>query len=74
MCSWNGKITAKMLIVTKVINRLNIIINNVPIPFFTEIEKTILNFKAMLKILQARFQQYMNQELPDVPVGFRKGR
>ena len=30
--------------------------------------------KAMLKILQARFQQYMNQELPDVPVGFRKGR
>ena len=28
----------------------------------------------MLKILQARFQQYMNQELPDVQVGFRKGR
>ena len=28
----------------------------------------------MLKILQARFQQYMNQELPDVPAGFRKGR
>ena len=30
--------------------------------------------KAMLKILQARFQQYMNQELPDVQAGFRKGR
>ena len=30
--------------------------------------------KIMLKILQARFQQYMNQELPDVQVGFRKGR
>ena len=29
--------------------------------------------KAMLKILQARLQQYMNQELPDVQVGFRKG-
>ena len=30
--------------------------------------------KVMLKILQARFQQYMNQELPDIQVGFRKGR
>ena len=29
--------------------------------------------KVMLKILQARLQQYMNQELPDVQVGFRKG-
>ena len=28
----------------------------------------------MLKNLQARFQQYMNQELPDVQAGFRKGR
>ena len=28
----------------------------------------------MLKILQARLQQYMNQEPPDVQVGFRKGR
>ena len=30
--------------------------------------------KAMLKILQARFQQYVNRELPDVQAGFRKGR
>ena len=30
--------------------------------------------KVMLKILQARLQQYMNQELPDVHGGFRKGR
>ena len=30
--------------------------------------------KLMLKILQARLQQYMNQELPDVKAGFRKGR
>ena len=28
----------------------------------------------MLKILQARLQQYMNHELPDVETGFRKGR
>ena len=28
----------------------------------------------MLKILQARLQQYVNQELPDVKAGFRKGR
>ena len=30
--------------------------------------------KVMLKILQARFQQYMNCELPDVQAGIRKGR
>ena len=30
--------------------------------------------KVMLKILQARLQQYMNDELPDVQAGFRKGR
>ena len=28
----------------------------------------------MLKILQARIQQYMNQELPDVQASFKKGR
>ena len=28
----------------------------------------------MLKILQAIFQQYVNQELPDIQAGFRKGR
>ena len=30
--------------------------------------------KIMLKILQARLQQYMNRELPNVQAGFRKGR
>ena len=30
--------------------------------------------KVMLRILQARLQQYMNWELPDVQAGFRKGR
>ena len=30
--------------------------------------------KVMLKILQARLQQYVNRELPDVQADFRKGR
>ena len=30
--------------------------------------------KVMLKVLQDRLQQYVNHELPDVQVGFRKGR
>ena len=30
--------------------------------------------KVILKILQARLQQYMNHEIPDVQAGFRKGR
>ena len=30
--------------------------------------------KIMLKVLQARLEQYMNCELPDVQAGFRKGR
>ena len=30
--------------------------------------------KVILKILQARLQQYVNHELPDVQAGFRKGR
>ena len=30
--------------------------------------------KVMLKTLQARLQQYMNRELPNVPAGFRKDR
>ena len=30
--------------------------------------------KVMLKILQARLQQYVNHEFPDVQAGFRKGR
>ena len=32
------------------------------------------NLKVMLKILQARLQQYVNRELPDVQAGFRKSR
>ena len=30
--------------------------------------------KVILKILQVRFQQYVNSEIPDVQAGFRKGR
>ena len=35
---------------------------------------SIRSSKVMLKILQARLQQYMNPQLPDVQAGFRKGR
>ena len=34
----------------------------------------IYTSKVMLKILQARLQQYMNCEIPNVQAGFRKGR
>ena len=41
----------------------------------TIISTTILHAsKVMLKILQARLQQYVNRELPDDQAGFRKGR
>ena len=40
----------------------------------TTIELISHTNKVMLKILQARLQQYMNYELPDVQDGFRKGR
>jgi len=42
---------------------------------FTEQQQLITHAsKAVLKILQARLQQYMNRELADVQAGFRKGR
>ena len=37
-------------------------------------QTTIHASEVMLKILQARLQQYMHRELPDVQAGFRKGR
>ena len=41
---------------------------------YCTISLTLHISKIMLKILQARLQQYMNHELPDVQAGFRKGR
>ena len=41
---------------------------------YQTIELTSYATNVMLKILQARLQQYLNQELPDVQAGFRKGR
>ena len=38
------------------------------------VQTTTHTSKAMLKILQARFQQYVNCEIPDVQTGVRKGR
>ena len=43
-------------------------------PHLIRFSSYTLASKVMLKILQVRLQQYMNQELPDVQVGFRKGR
>ena len=40
--------------------------------YYRTIELISHDSKVMLKILQARLQQYVNQELPDVQVGFRK--
>ena len=42
-------------------------------PFRVDIALISHVSKVMLKILQARLQQYMNRELPDVQTGFRKG-
>ena len=39
-----------------------------------ELPYNCIHFTCQLKILQARHQQYMNQELPDVQARFRKGR
>ena len=44
----------------------------IPIPNYRTIVLISPASKAILKILQARLQQYVNQELPDVQVGFRK--
>ena len=40
----------------------------------TQLHSSHMLVKVMLKILQARLQQYVNCELPDVQAGFRKGR
>ena len=40
----------------------------------TQLHSSNMLAKLMLKILQARLQQYMNHEIPDVQAGFRKGR
>ena len=40
----------------------------------TQLHSFHMLVKVMLKILQARLQQYMNHELPDVQADFRKGR
>ena len=44
------------------------------VPTTTQFALILQTSKVMLKSLQVRFQQYVNQELPDVQAGFRKGR
>ena len=43
---------------------------NITYGVFLRVKRKVI----MLKILQARLQQYMNRELPDIQAGFRKGR
>ena len=45
-----------------------------PSPNYCTIALISHTIKVMLKILQARHQQYVNSELPDIQAGFRKGR
>jgi len=63
--------------VGKVMSLLFNMLSRLVIAFFSR-SKASFNFmaasKVMLKILQARLQQYVNCELPDVQAGFRKGR
>ena len=41
---------------------------------FLPLDMMLTASKVMLKILQARLQEYMNCEIPDIQAGFRKGR
>ena len=49
---------------------------SIPIPKKSNAINALISHtsKVMLKILQAKLQQYVNRELPDVQDGFRKGR
>ena len=47
---------------------------NVECSYYCTIAHISHTSKVMFKILQVRLQQYVNHELPDVQVGFRKGR
>ena len=49
-------------------------VNSIKLRQFLAINSSNDANKVMLKILQARLQQYVNLELPDVQAGFRKGR
>ena len=56
------------IIVLQFVGHLVVVANNATITLISHASK------VMLKILQARLQQYVNQELPDVHAVFRKGR
>ena len=55
------------------IQRMLVIYSLFPLPFLILVLGSHTS-KVMLKIFQARLQQYMNRELSDVQAGFRKGR
>ena len=53
---------------------MSAVIGAIEVPDVNRIQKQHVVQFVMLKILQARLQQYVNRELPDVQAGFRKGR
>ena len=53
---------------------MSAVIGAIEVPDVNRIQKQHIVQFVMLKILQARLQQYVNRELPDVQAGFRKGR
>ena len=53
---------------------MSAVIGAIEVPDVNRIQKQHIVQFVMLKILQARLQQYVNCELQDVPAGFRKGR
>ena len=53
---------------------MSAVIGSIEVPDVNRIQKQHVVQFVTLKILQARLQQYVNRELPDVQAGFRKGR
>ena len=62
------------IMIKGLIQEEDITVINIYAPNYHTIALISHTSKVMLKILQARLQQYMNHELPDVQGGFRKGR
>ena len=56
------------LLLPRIVGKCHLL--NVTYGVFLRVKRKVI----MLKILQARLQQYMNCELPDIQAGFRKGR
>ena len=62
------------LVITFLPRSKHLLISWLQSPSAVILEHSSHMLKVMLKILQARLQQYVNHELPDIQAGFRKGR